>query len=575
MSDESLNSVRSPQATIASSSPDVGASSTTSASSLATAPASPISLPTAPVVALRGVCVGTSDAPSSRLHDITFDIAEGECVGLIGESGSGKTMLAMTIAGLLPSPLQRTSGDIAFRQTPHCAVVFQDARAALNPVRRIRDQFADLLATVGVPRAQYRSSAIEWLTKVAIDEPMRALDSYPFMLSGGTCQRILIALTLARRPALLIADEPTTGLDTITQAAVLDLLLGLAREQRTGVLLITHDLPVAIERCERIAVMRAGTIDTIAAATTFASTQAPTPPSSSTSSTSTVPALSPSQATIAEAQHIALPKTTRTASTPSSLLLRASGVTKRFVGRGRQPIAVLDGLDFQCDAGDIVGIIGRSGSGKSTLAAALARLLDIDSGRIMFDAIDIAATSARQAFNRPWRHAVQLVFQDARASLNPLKRCGDAIADGLISAASSGPSVSSKQERVAAIAEQLSIPLPLLERLPHTLSGGEAARVAIARAIARQPRLLIMDEATASLDPSVQSSLLAALKTRCRQDGLTIVFVSHDLDAIRSFCDRVVVIDAGRAIENGSSETVFATPEHPLTQALLRARPQR
>jgi peptide/nickel transport system ATP-binding protein len=516
------------------------------------------------------------------LDDVSFSIDEdaltgrGECVGLVGQSGSGKTLTALAIAGVLPASIRVVSGEIIFAaavelsgapfkkpqsQQQRSAMVFQDARTALNPVRRIAAQLGDVLAAGGVPRQIRREAACDLLAQIGIDPPASYLQRYPFELSGGECQRVLLALALAREPRLLIADEPTTGLDTDTQARVLDLLQRVAQQRSMSMLLITHDLTVALSRCSRIAVMNAGRIVEIRDAARFVED------ASEPYSRALIDAMPPFAETPAEPE---------TASKRLAALLSVRQLSKRFGS-----VNALSNVAFDLASGEVLGVIGRSGSGKSTLAEVLARLIDADAGSIVFDGEDIATVRSRIAARASWRGRIQLVFQDARASLDPLSKVRDAIAAPLLLNGQSRAVVvgdvivEDVSEKVEALATQVGLPLDLLARYPHELSGGEAARVGIARALASAPRLLILDEPTASLDLPTQADIIEMLERLCNAHGIAIILVSHDLDVVQRLCQRVLVIDTGRVVESGRCSEVFSQPAHPCTRALLDARPAR
>ncbi|MCY0385710.1 ABC transporter ATP-binding protein [Robbsia sp. Bb-Pol-6] len=568
-------------------------------------------------------------AAQALVDDLSFDIAPGECLGLIGASGSGKTLTGLAIAGVLPDGVHRRRGTVdiapgtahgaADRRAPGAAgthpaaMIFQDPRAALSPVRRVGAQLDDVLRAAGMPRGERRAAALALLVEVGLDAPADCLDRYTFELSGGMCQRVLIALALARRPRLLIADEPTTGLDTRTQARVLDLLRHVATTRAMSTLLITHDLAVACHACTRIAVLHAGRIVEIQAAGRFLAdavhpcsraliaamprtacdvaalgTGAPTVapvvpvvPVVPVAPVVPVVPVVPNAFTAAPASTpTAIPVLARvpqTVCSPAAPVLSVRGVTTG-AGRGKP---ILEDIGFDIAPGEALGIVGRSGCGKSTLAHVLARVTAIDAGSIVFEGIDIAAVSPRRAAGARWRGALQLVFQDVRASLDPLSRVRDAIAapwrgaragSGADDALGRGSRPPSLDDAIATLAAKVALPLMLLDRRPHQLSGGEATRVGLARALASRPRLLILDEPTASLDMTTQASIVRTIDALRRAHGMALVFISHDLELVRLLCDRVLVMDAGRIVEAGDCATVFRAPAHPVTQGLLDAR---
>lgn len=544
------------------------------------------------------------------VDDVSFDIAPGECLGLIGASGSGKTLTGLAIAGVLPDTVHRRHGTIdvaplaadhkraahervaeTWRTRDHAiAMVFQDPRAALSPVRRIGAQLDDVLRATGMPRGERRAAALALLAEVGLDDPADCLARHAFELSGGMCQRVLIALALARRPRVLIADEPTTGLDTGTQARVLALLRRVTTTRSMAMLLITHDLAVASRCCARIAVMHAGRIvETLPADRLLSEAAHPRSRALIAAMPHTAPDVAalggdacassewerprvpgrPAPAPTSSPAPTSPPSPAPTSSPlpspapglPGGPLLSVRGVRKHHgPARGRP---VLDDVGFDIAPGEAVGIVGRSGCGKSTLAQVLARVTSVDAGRIVFDGTDIAMVDPRRAAGARWRGALQLVFQDVRASLDPLARARDALR---------APLRAPDDARIAALAAQVALPLDLLDRRPHALSGGEATRVGLARALASRPRLLLLDEPTASLDMTTQAEIVRTVDTLRRTQGMALLFISHDLELVRLLCTRVLVMDAGRIVESGPCERVLRAPVHPATRALVDAR---
>jgi peptide/nickel transport system ATP-binding protein len=524
-----------------------------------------------PLLRIQDLCIDRRIPHARLIHDLSLEIAPAERFALVGASGSGKTLTALAIAGVLPRTMEITGGYI---QRGHTAMVFQDARAALNPVRRIGQQFDDVLSAIGIARGQRRQQTRDWLDQVAIADPDDCMRRYPLALSGGMCQRVLIALALARRPALLIADEPTSGLDPYNQAQVLDLLFSLTRQQGANVLLITHDLDLAKARCDRIGVLQNGRLCEIVAARHFG-TDARHPYSRA------LIEATPTLRRILQDRRLATQNHVSTHTSPPSAapsqssneqrvqrppLLRVVGVRKRFASN---PTPALDDVSFNLPDQGVTGLIGKSGSGKSTLAATIARLIDIDGGTMLFDGLDIASTSMRHAASASWRADIQLVFQDARGSLNPLATCRQSIAGALQGKARDKNEASHVRHDVDNMAGLLGLPLSLLERLPHQISGGEAARVGMARALISAPKLLILDEATAALDTRTQADILDMLDSLRRKLGLALLVISHDIALVRMLCDHVIVLEAGTVVEQGDCATVLDTPRHLATRQLL------
>ena len=515
------------------------------------------------------------------LRGVGFALQAGETLGIVGESGSGKSVTSLAIMRLLDRAGRITGGRVTFagqditqagradlRQLRGAAMsmIFQNPRAALNPIRPVGRQIADVLrAHRGLSAPAARTRALDLLRAVLIRDPESRLHAYPGELSGGMCQRVMIAMAIACKPQLLIADEPTTGLDVTTQQAVMDLLARITREHGMAMMLITHDLGLAARYCGRIAVMEAGiVVEQGPTATLF---QAPRHPY-----TRRLIAASPTRhSTLADLVPGSAPPTPAPIPRPSpgtGPLLQVLNLQKTFPG----PVRAVDGVSFSIPAGGSLGLVGESGSGKSTISRLVCRLLDADGGDVVFSGEGIAALPARDFHRSPLRRQIQIVFQDPHDSLNPRLTAFDAIAHPLrrMDGMRDGAALTG---RVQEAASRAGLPGALLDRLPHQLSGGQKARVGIARAIAPRPRLLILDEPTAALDVSVQAGVLQLLDRLRREDGLALLFVSHDLNVVRMMCDDLVVLQHGRVVEAGPAHAVFDAPQAAYTRTLLDAVP--
>ena len=536
-------------------------------------------------------------APVQVLDGVSFTLDAGQTLALVGESGSGKSVTALAIAGLLDPAAEITGGSVrvggeevvgatpralqALRRT-QLAMVFQNPRRALNPIRRVGLQIEDALqARRPRPPREARARAIELLAQVGIAHPETRWQAYPWQLSGGMCQRVLLALALSGDPALLIADEPTTGLDVSTQADVMDLIATHARARGMATLFITHDLALAATRCEQVAVMRAGRIveqgavDALLHRPVHPYTQqllAATPrPGAALSSlrSAAAPADRPVPARTQPLRGDAPLLQVRHLHKQYELPARGTGLPWR---RRRLQLQAVSDLSFSLQHGEALGLVGESGSGKSTTAGLIARLADADAGEILFEGTDIARTPARRAATAPWRSRVQMVFQDPGDSLAPHQTAQEAIAQPLRRlTALCGAAL---EARVLEAAERVQLPRELLSHRPHQLSGGQAARVGIARAIVLQPALLILDEPTSALDVSVQVGILQLLDQLRRDTGMGYLFVSHDLQVVRLLCQRVLVMQQGRVVEHGSVEQVLDRPTHPYARQLADAVPR-
>ncbi|MEO5333926.1 MAG: dipeptide ABC transporter ATP-binding protein [Magnetococcus sp. YQC-5] len=503
------------------------------------------------------------------VRGISFTMTPGETLALVGESGSGKTVAALAILQLLPSSARIAADVMRFRgrhtatMTPDAlrslrgseiAMVFQEPMTALNPVYPIFRQLAESLRQeVGIDPATLRQRAAELLQMTGIPDPESRLDAYPHQLSGGQRQRVLIAMALARRPALLIADEPTTALDVTIQAQILELLTRLRQELGMALLLITHDLPMVRKTADRVCVMRQGQIvETETTKKLFASPRHP----------------------YTRALLAALPDANpppRPDDPPTLLTVRdikchfpiKRGLFKRTVGW----IKAVDGAKFLLRKGETLGVVGESGSGKTTLGEAILRL-NQSSGEMIFDGLNLQSASREDL--RVLRRRIQVVFQDPFSSLSPRMTISRILAEGL-EIHNLEPDPKRREQRVQAILTEVGLDAESLERYPHQFSGGQRQRIAIARAMILQPDLLILDEPTSALDLSVQAQILKLLKKLQRDHGLAYLFISHDLRVIRSMAHEVMVMQNGQIVESGPTREIFDTPRHPYTQRLLAA----
>jgi peptide/nickel transport system ATP-binding protein len=506
---------------------------------------------------------------TEAVRGVDFEIARGEVLALVGESGSGKTTTAQAIIGLLAGSGTVTGGTVTFDgdrvddaghrrweklRGAHIGLVPQDPTTSLNPVKRVGEQVAEVLRIHG--RADRRSAAaaaVQILDEAGIDNPELRARQYPQDLSGGQRQRVLIGVALACEPELVIADEPTSALDVTVQRRILDHLADRIAEHGTSVLLITHDLGVAADRADRIAVMRDGEIVEIGPAREVL--ENPT-----ADYTRSLIASAPSLTSVR------LPRATREA---QPVLLSLRHVSKTFrIGRG-QNLTAVDGVSLDVERGRTVSIVGESGSGKSTTARIALRLENPSAGSVVFDGDDI--TSARGRELRTLRRRFQIVYQNPYASLNPALRVRDIVAEPLV--AFGLGSRSTRPARVAELLEQVALAPEYLDRRPAELSGGQRQRVAIARALALHPELLVLDEPVSALDVSVQAQILELLTRLQDELDLSYLFISHDLAVVRQISDTVLVMRNGRVVESGSAEDVFDRPQHEYTRELRNAVP--
>jgi peptide/nickel transport system ATP-binding protein len=546
------------------------------------------------------------------VQHVNISVAKGETLAIVGESGSGKSVTSYAVMRILDRAGRIAEGSVMFSgidvkaatedqmrdlRGREVSMIFQNPRAALNPIRKVGDQIEDVLRT-HVQQAMVSDrgeKAIEALEQVKIARPRERYHAYPFELSGGMCQRVVIALALACNPQLLIADEPTTGLDVTTQKAVMDLIVELTKRKAMSTILITHDLGLAAAYCDRVVVMEKGrVVETAKAADIFANPQHPytkklmrATPRLGVSLRDLLPEEEGSAVVAGpdRAIHQASQDEARKSGQPLLLIDKlvkeyprqgATATLGKLFGR-KPPVEpdvfrAVDGISFSIGHGESVGLVGESGCGKSTTSMMVMRLLDQTSGLIQFDGEDIGGIAPAGFARLPQRSRIQMVFQDPTDSLNPRFTAVRAIADPIMQLGDVRGR-DALRARCEELATMVGLPHNLLDRFPHQLSGGQKARVGIARAIALHPKLVILDEPTAALDVSVQAVVLNLLQDLKARLGMSYLFVSHDLNVVRLLCDRVIVMRSGRIVEEGSSERVLSDPQDDYTKELLTAIP--
>ena len=496
---------------------------------------------------------------------VSFGLAAGETLALVGESGSGKSLTALSILQLLPAgascsgrvmldgqemlgagpaALHRARGGVA-------GMIFQEPMTSLNPLHRIGRQVAEAAALHGKRPGQEAVAAM--LARVGFADAVSRLDAFPHQLSGGQRQRVMIAMALANDPKLLIADEPTTALDVTIQAGILDLLAAEKARRGLALLLISHDLNVVRRVADRVAVMKDGEIvETGPVAEVFRNPQHAYTRMLIAAEPSGAPQKVPEQAkVVAEGQDISVVFPVR------------RGLLRRVVAEVR----AVDGVSLHVREGETLGLVGESGSGKSTIGLAMLRMQPA-AGRIMFEGADISAM--RQSSLRPLRRRMQIVFQDPYGSLSPRMSIAEIIEEGLrVHEPSLGRAA--RVARVDAALAEVGLPAESRDRYPHEFSGGQRQRVAVARAMVLKPRLVVLDEPTSALDRSVQSQLVDLLRGLQQRHGLAYLFISHDLAVVRALAHRVAVLQAGRIVEQGPADALFARPQTAYAAALMAA----
>ena len=535
------------------------------------------------LLAVRGLSVefGARARPYRAVKSLDFTIGRGETVALVGESGSGKSVTALSILRLI----ERAGGRIAAgsaRFVPRdgrevdlfgleepalrrirgneISMIFQEPMTSLNPVMTVGDQLAEVyLLHQHISRQEAWRRAQEMLVAVKMSEPERRMTQYPGDLSGGMRQRVMIAMALACRPQLLIADEPTTALDVTVQAEIIDLIRDLQREVGMAVLFITHDMGVVAEIADRVVVMRHGDrIEESATATLF---EAPTQPYTR-DLLAAVPRLgdgSPDEAMVRERPAV----------------LEVSGLAKRFpvkagaFGKVVANVHAVEGVSFDLRAGETLALVGESGSGKSTTGRLLMKLVQPSAGSIRLAGQDVTHMTPEQM--RAMRRHIQMIFQDPYASLNPRLHAWDLVSEPL--KVHGGHSREQRRERAAQLLERVSLPRDFLDRYAHQFSGGQRQRLCIARALSVNPRIIVADEPVSALDVSVQARVIELMKELQGEMGLSYLFISHDIAVVEKVSHRVAVMYMGQIVEIGPTQEVLHRPRHPYTQRLLSAVP--
>lgn len=538
-----------------------------------------VSTTAGPVLEISGLTVSVRGEDGERevVSDLSLTLARGETLCIAGESGSGKSMTALAIMQLLPQPAARISSgmiqlgeiDLAAlneRQMQRIrgdrvAMIFQEPMTSLNPVLSIGRQLTESIeAHTDLTRAEARRRAIEALKAVRISEAESRLKQFPHELSGGMRQRVMIAMALALKPDVLIADEPTTALDVTVQGEVLELLRDLQREHGTSVILITHDMGVVAEMADRVIVMRHGRmVEEGKVADIFARPQA----DYTRELLAAVPRIGAGVGRRKSAE----------AERPGSVAAIRDlhvhfDLRGGFFGQVNRRVHAVEGVSFSIAPHETLALVGESGCGKSTTAKALAGLVPYR-GDIVIGGRNLSGLGRDE--RKAVRRDVQMIFQDPYASLDPRMRVGDLVAEPLLI-----HGIASKQERsqrVAALFERVGLSADQMELYPHEFSGGQRQRICIARALALRPKLIIADESVSALDVSVQARVLDLLKELQREFGIAYLFISHDMAVVENISDRVAVMYLGQIVEIGTRDQVFSNPRHPYTKRLIEAVP--
>jgi peptide/nickel transport system ATP-binding protein len=519
---------------------------------------------------INGLNVSIDETPI--LNSVSMQLNTGEILGLAGESGSGKTMTALAIAGLLPARA-KMSGEITLdgvqlltvSESEYCeirgrdiGVVFQEPMTALNPVMSIGHQVAETVRIhQRVSRSEARVIARKTLDKVGLPASRFALDRYPHNLSGGQRQRVALAIAIALKPKLLIADEPTTALDVTTQVEILALFRQLVCDDGIGLILVTHDLAVIAQIAARVVVMQAGEIvDQGGIATVFQATQQPYV-----------------KTLLKNAVHI--PQRSASREVGPTPVLETNNIVREYPGARKlfgqgAPLRAVDDVSLQIFANENVGLVGESGCGKSTLLRTILGLDQAQAGEVRVFGKTFPADRSEDM--RHLRQRIQVVFQDPFGSFDP-RWCVEQIIAESFHLYDSPPGAADARRRVDEILDRVGMKPSDAKRFPHEFSGGQRQRIAIARALITEPAIIALDEAVSALDVSIRAQILDLLAELSDRLGVSYLFVTHDLSVVRSITDRVMVMKEGRIVEQGRTEDVFSNPQHPYTIELLAAAP--
>ncbi len=517
---------------------------------------------TEPILKISNLSISfhTANGTVRAVDKVNWFLNKGEALAVLGESGSGKSVSSQAILDLIDMPPgEITSGEIWFKGqnlmklTPkerrhingnEIAVIFQDPLSHLNPVHNIGWQIQEAIETQGKSRGLAYKETINLLEKVGIPEPRQSAKKYPHQFSGGQRQRIMIAIALAMKPDILIADEPTTALDVTVQAQILGLLRELQKETALSLLIITHDLGVVAEVADRVIVMQNGKVVEVGSVRDiyFNATHP---------YTKKLVQSAPGKGAISKGVR------------PTAPLLSIISLYKSFSG-----FKAIKNINFDLLQGETLAIVGESGSGKSTIARLLVRLEKADKGEIFFKGENLLRLSESEFLKK--RRDIQMIFQDPSQSLNPRMTLFDIISEAWVIHPDILPK-SKWREQVDVLLEQVGLQAEFSQRYPHQFSGGQRQRIAIARALALKPQVIVCDEAVSSLDVSVQAQVIKLLRKLKKELGLSYIFIAHDLPVVRDFADRVIVMNAGEIVEMDTVKNIFESPKKKYTQDLLAA----
>ncbi|TVZ39314.1 glutathione transport system ATP-binding protein/oligopeptide transport system ATP-binding protein [Alteromonadaceae bacterium 2753L.S.0a.02] len=519
----------------------------------------------------------TREGVTNAVKDVSFTLDPGKILGIVGESGSGKSVCCYSMLGLIPTPPGKIeSGSAIFENQDllklsekqlrdirgrKISMIFQDPMTSLNPYMTIGQQLIEAYRLhFKSSKKEARAKALKALQEVGIVNAEQRLDAYPHEFSGGMRQRVMIAMALITEPKLLIADEPTTALDVTIQAQILELIKKLQASHNLAVVFITHDLAVISQLADDIIVMKDGeVVESGTAHAVFSEQKHPY-----------------TRKLVAAVPDSAKPVPPQTVPDEPPLV-KVSNLNKTFIshsgglfGRKHEPFKAVDNVSLEIKRGEILGLVGESGSGKSTLGRSIIRLLESDSDGITIDSLAVDKLNTQQL--RLARSNFQIIFQDPFASLNPRYTVFDTLAEPLLKHKIATPK--NLVQKINELLDDVGLERKHIRKYPHEFSGGQRQRIAIARALAPEPKFLIADEPVSALDVTIQAQILELILELTRKRGLTMLFISHDLAVVRYLCDRVMVMNRGKIVEQGDTEFLFNEPQQEYTKQLLSAIPR-
>jgi len=523
------------------------------------------------------VVFNTRNGTAVAVDDLSFELKAGEVLGIVGESGSGKSVACYSLLGLIPTPpgkiergtaeflgrdlLQMNESELRKIRGLKISMIFQDPMTSLNPYMRVVDQLIEsVLEHQNLSKEEARQRAIKALTEVGIRDVDTRINEYPHQFSGGMRQRVMIAMALITEPQLLIADEPTTALDVTVQAQILALIKKLQQTHNLAVIFITHDLGVALQMADNIIVMEKGKLIEQGTTEKIFKQPAQAYTQKLLSAVLTTSKPTPSLAEKTEPPFLQVKQL-------KTYFPKFGGVfIKRLIGSEK----AVDDISLTINRGEILGVVGESGSGKSTLGRSIMRLVDAQSGEILLEGKDLLNLSDSDL--KKSRRNFQMIFQDPYASLNPRMTVFDTLAEPLLTHKLA--TQKNVVEQVNQLMDDVGLDRRFIRKYPHEFSGGQRQRIAIARAIALKPKLIIADEPVSALDVTIRAQILKLLLELTQKHQLTMLFISHDMSVVRYLCDRVLVMQKGKLVEEGETETLFSAPKESYTQQLLAAIPK-